>query len=117
MNEFATPPPEELGLPVESDPNWHDFLELREISPEDYPLLEELRRFPKSVIYQYHNVFNSSKERATDELKVSVRLSEEKGDEGADDLAFMKLLLQFSEKYHWTAGYNLIRVLERTAQY
>lgn len=48
-----------------------DFLQEREVSPEDLPLIEDLAAMPKSdLTVEFHNLFNSSKERSGNTFKV-----------------------------------------------
>lgn len=109
--EFSSGDPSQRNVEaLLSTPRMKDFLEDREIRPEDLPLVEALASVPKNVLISgLHNMFGTYKERSVNELK---GLVEQTKDETRATM--YKTALAFCEKYGWPASWNLVVVLENT---
>jgi len=96
---------------VLEEPDVKEMLEHRQIKEEDWPLVEELATMSKTMlITNFHNYFNDTKERSAKELKHSLDHDLIRDEELK---RYSKIWLHFAENYHWTAIYNMERVLER----
>lgn len=90
-------------------PDVQEFIDFRKINEEDWEKIEELAAIPKNLlISEMHNFFNLEKDRSAKELErlLSVAKDEERK-------RLYGLLLHFASKYHWTACWHLVSVLER----
>ena len=90
-----------------------ELIKSREISPEDFYILEELALISKQlIIADFHNFFSLNRERSAEELRKRIDLLT------IDDLSQVRrklfgLLLDFVEKYNWAVAWNLVSVFER----
>jgi hypothetical protein len=86
-----------------------DFIQSREISSEDFPIIEELLLVPKSlIISRLHNTFNMLKDRAGEDLKRNITEAESE-----EERRLCELFLILLDKYGWATCWNLMTVLEK----
>ena len=95
--------------PIINRPEVQDFINNRDIKPEDLHLLEELASFPKNIIImEFHNFFNTNHERSGQELEM---LMHNKRDASGKKL--YEIMIRFYQKYNWATSWNLVRLLEK----
>ena len=97
------------GLPVLNRPEVIEFIEDRQIKPEDFYLIEQMALFSKNtIIEKLHNFFNLNRERSGAELQKMIVDTKE-----AKDRDLYVLVNEFYLKYDWAVSWNLVRVLEQ----
>ena len=112
---------EEKSVLAEDD--FKKFIEVREIKPEDFHLIEELSRYPKNFfILELHNYFGFSRENTVRDLERDIKYQKEEIERTHDEelksafekrVEFLSLFLEFAKKYDWTACLHLNGVFER----
>ena len=91
-----------------SRPEFQKFIKGWKIDPEDFAMIEKLVSFPQDlIILEFHNLFNSSRERSVQQLE---QLIESAKDKEKKDL--YEAALSFVKKYNWGAAQSLTRLLE-----
>lgn len=109
---------------VLEEKDFKNFIEMREISPEDFRIIEELSRFDKDFFIYFHNFFSAhnSKEKHIKELERQIEFLKKDvakaGDGWVKDelkkrIPFEELLFEFLKKYDPGAGAHLIAIFER----
>ena len=98
----------EIKPSILENENIKRLIKSRDISKDDFELLEQFSTFPQKLFINYHNYFNNLKERSIEELQNDL-----KNEKDFNKKEFLNLLLEFTEKYDWTASYNLIRTFEK----
>ncbi|MDP2944256.1 MAG: hypothetical protein Q8N57_01620 [bacterium] len=101
------------------------FLEVRDIKPEDYALINGLAKLSKDSFSTMHNFFSGFKEKSLGELEArqkSLRntLREKETDDiqswkklqYEENLKCCELFIPFLEKYGWDACWHLNCILE-----
>lgn len=101
---------------------FRNLIKSREIKPEDFYILEQLAGFHKHwLIADFHNFFNSNRERSEKELEKQINYCRQRLGEISDEevkkvwedrLKMSELFLIFVKKYNWAIAWNLERVLE-----
>lgn len=104
--------------------DFKNFIETREISPEDFKIIEELSAFDKDFFIDFHNFFSvhHSKEKHIRELENQIKFLKEdfnrveneyRKNELEKKILFEESLLEFLKKYDPSAGRHLISIFER----
>lgn len=116
------------AVPVEKhhfleEEDFKNLIELRKIAPEDFHILEELIRYDKNFsIGMLHNFFSFSRENSHKDIGVDIKNLEtelKRADDAESkillekEISFLKLFLEFTQKYDYMAADHLNRVLER----
>ncbi len=100
-------------ISVIEEPDIREMLERRQIKSEDWPLVEELATMPKNLLIDnFHNWFNDSREKTAREIEIQLNNPEIYKMDDAKR-RYWEVWLHFAKSYHWTACYNMVRVLER----
>lgn len=112
---------EEKSVLEEDD--FKNFIESREIKPEDFHLIEKLSHYPKDLfIMELHNYFGFSRENTVSELERDIRRKKEEIGKAQDEkfkailekrIGIRSLFLEIAKKYDWTTCMHLERVFER----
>lgn len=105
-------PREEKKPSVLEEEDVKNFIERRQIHPEDFHLIETLAKFPPDlVVAEFHNTFTEDHEKSLDGIRrrISVLDNDPKHAWRGEVL---RAMLQFAEKYDWGACVNLVMVLE-----
>lgn len=109
---------------VLEEKDFKNFIKTREISSEDFRIIEELSRFDKDFFIYFHNFFsaNNSKEIQIKELESQIEFLKKdvaKAEDGwvknelKKRIPFEELLLEFLKKYDPGANRHLIAIFER----
>ncbi len=110
---------------VLEEKDFKNFIETREIKPEDFRIIEELSLFDKDFFIYFHNFFsaNRSAEFQIKELESQINnlkhdltleyISDDAKKEKKKQIPFQNLLLEFLRKYGPGISQNLIAVFER----
>lgn len=108
MYEIMEDAPKTESASVLENQKVKDFIESREIRPEDFHLIEKMASFPKSVItLGLHNVFNTYHEESGRRLEA---FAENAGT--SEQKSLYDTALEFYSKYDWAVSWNLVRILE-----
>jgi len=87
-----------------------EFIKMREIDSEDFPLIEKLASFNKNLLIAgLHNMFNLSKEGSVKTLEHLISLD----NNAAERKELYQIALEFAKKYGWITSHHLIGVLEK----
>lgn len=98
-----------LELSFLNTPAVREFIDFRGINEEDWVKMEELATIPKDLlITEMHNFFTFGKENSAKELERLLA-----GTEDNEIKRLYGLFLHFAKKYHWTACWHLVTVLEQ----
>ncbi len=122
MNEFKKNQPREKSSFLEDD-DYQEFINLRQIKPEDFQVIENLSSYPTEFfITELHNLFSSSKENSAQDIRDRIRQINKTLEKYPEDknllslkkrIPFLKLFLEFTEKYGWMTARHLNSLLER----
>ncbi|MEK7070792.1 MAG: hypothetical protein AAB966_03215 [Patescibacteria group bacterium] len=108
VNNVEQPKEGKKTTSVLEDGKVKDFIQDRDIKPEDFYLIEKLSTFSKpDIIEGLHNLFNLSKERSGADLEGIIKNTKDDAKK-----AMYEVALKFYQKYDWIVSWNLIRVLE-----
>ena len=90
-----------------------EFIEKRNIKPEDMNLIKQLETFPKDLIVRtLHNFFTGYKERSAEVLE---KQTQRETDEITKKM--YGIFLEFAKKYDWYACWHLVGILEGVKRY
>lgn len=90
------------------------LIKSRDIRSEDFYILEQMTGFSKNLLIgNFHNLFQFNRENSVIELERSIVCREKDGRSSEEEVRLYKLLLDFTNKYDWTAARNLVVVFER----
>jgi len=122
MNEFKEKQSREDFSFLE-DTDYQEFIDLHKIKPEDFQIIKNLSSYPTEFfITELHNRFSSSKESSAQDIRNRIREINETLEKYPEDIyllslkeriPFLKLFLEFTEKYGWMASRHLNSILER----
>ncbi len=122
MNEFKKNQPREKSSFLEDD-DYQEFINLRQIKPEDFQVIENLSSYPTEFfITELHNLFSSSKENSAQDIRDRIRQINKTLEKYPEDknllslkkrIPFLELFLEFTKKYGWMTARHLNSLLER----
>jgi hypothetical protein len=125
FNSIQSPEEGRTEEPVSliSSPRVVEFIESRDIRPEDIPLVEQATELPRQVFIENHNTASLQRERLEAYLQQRIKVltgGDQQGAQGLDarqklDLEYSQIMLGITQKYDWTAAWNLNSVMEKVA--
>ena len=102
-----------------------DFIETRNIKPEDLRIIEDALRIPRQYYLENHNTPSSKAENLGKYLEleqknlhaklVDANINPEMQERIKYALAYADVMSEVCQKYDWTAAWNLNSVMERVA--
>jgi len=111
--------------PILKERDFKDFIETRDIAPEDFDTIKRFSSYPKDFFIGMHNFFANfmDSRHYILELEGLIKVVQERIKEAANDEKrknllidkedFYYLLIKFINKYDWTTAKHLIAVFER----
>ena len=122
MNEYKKNQQREKSSFLEDD-DYQEFINLRQIKPEDFQVIENLSSYPTEFfITELHNLFSSSKENSAQDIRDRIRQINKTLEKYPEDknllslkkrIPFLELFLEFTKKYGWMTARHLNSLLER----
>ncbi len=102
------------------DQDIKELIEYRKIQPEDFYILENLSKFPKTVLFaNFHSFFQTIRGRSAEALvaiiaEIDIQLDKNMHDESLRELKEIhEWYLEICRKYDWATADNINKVLER----